>query len=61
MEWLKQMTPIQKAPGLIPAEVKLYSVYWMDVMIIPPMPCLTLKETEKSDGQMQNNKLKTEQ
>ena len=34
----------------IPAKGKLYYRISMDVMIIPPMTSLTLKETEKSYG-----------
>ena len=44
----KYPTPVREGLGLIPARVKLYSVYSMDVMIIPPMTCLTFKEAVKS-------------
>ena len=38
-------TPVREGPGSKPRRVKLYSVYSMDVIIIPPMTTLTLKET----------------
>ena len=47
IEWLASPTPELEGPGSIPTRVKLYSVYSMDVMIIPPMTCMTLKETVK--------------
>ena len=60
-KWLEYPTLVREDPGLKPARVKLYSIYSMDNMIIPPMTYLTLKETEKSlmFGRKTTNKINT--
>ena len=42
---LEYTTPVREGSGSKPLRVKLYTIYSMDFMIIPPMACLTLKGT----------------
>ena len=48
VEWLEYPTLVGDGLGVIPARVKLYYECSMDVMIIPPVTCLTLNESVKS-------------
>ena len=47
VEWSEYPTPVQEGSGSIPVRVQAPTEYSMDVMIIPPMPCMILKKTVK--------------